>query len=152
VLTPSVDIANARLSFRGGAVANITASRVSRERLRKLRIFQRTGYLSLDLGAGTGEFYRLRADIDPATLAKDAQSIEAFVERIPLEAPEGEPLRLEHQSFVAAIEGQAPVVVTGEAGRDALAVALRIVAEIEKSLPKLHGQSPLSSQLPIGSA
>lgn len=139
VLTPSVDIANARLSFHGGAVANITASRVSRERLRKLRIFQRTGYISLDLGAGTGEFYRLRKDVDMNRLAKDAQSIEAFVERIPLEAPEGEPLRLEHESFIAAIRDESPVVVTGEDGRDALAIALRIVSEIEKSLPALRG-------------
>ena len=53
LLTSSVDIANARLTFASGAVANITASRVSRERLRKIRIFQPTGYLSLDLAAGT---------------------------------------------------------------------------------------------------
>ena len=52
VLTPFVDIANARLTFESGAVANITASRVSRERMRKLRIFQQSGYLSLDLAAG----------------------------------------------------------------------------------------------------
>src|SRR5204863_227704 len=62
VLTPFVDIANARLSFDSGAVANITASRVSRERMRKLRIFQQSGYLSLDLGSGEGEFFRLRGD------------------------------------------------------------------------------------------
>jgi hypothetical protein len=48
-------------TFANGAVANVTASRVSRERMRKLRIFQRSGYLSLDLAAGTGEFYRMRA-------------------------------------------------------------------------------------------
>jgi predicted dehydrogenase len=54
VLTPFVDIANARVTFASGAVANITASRVSRERTRKLRIFQRSGYLSLDLGTGDG--------------------------------------------------------------------------------------------------
>ncbi len=70
VLTPFVDIANARLTFASGAVANITASRVSRERMRKLRIFQQSGYLSLDLARGDGEFYRLRGDVDLATLAK----------------------------------------------------------------------------------
>ncbi|HET7450312.1 MAG TPA: Gfo/Idh/MocA family oxidoreductase, partial [Gaiellaceae bacterium] len=57
VLTPFVDIANARLTFASGAVANITSSRVSRERLRKVRIFQQSGYLSLDLAAGGGEFF-----------------------------------------------------------------------------------------------
>src|SRR5204863_5060367 len=51
VLTPFVDIANARLRFEDGAVANITASRVSRERMRKVRIFQESGYLSLDLAS-----------------------------------------------------------------------------------------------------
>lgn len=138
VLT-DVDMTNAWLAFRSGAVANIKASRVARERLRKLRIFQRNGYFSLDLGAGTGEFYRLRADIDVAELSRSAQSIEKFVERIKLRAPEGEPLRLEHESFIAAIRGEAPMVVSGEDGRDALAVALRIVDEINASLPALRG-------------
>src|SRR6476660_8456629 len=69
VLTPFPDIANARITFETGAVANITASRVSRERMRKLRIFQQSGYLSLDLAAGTGEYYRLRRDVDVAALA-----------------------------------------------------------------------------------
>jgi predicted dehydrogenase len=139
VLTPFVDIANARIEFASGAVANITASRVSRERTRKLRIFQRTGYLSLDLAAGNGEFYRLRTDVDLAELAKAAASVEAFVERVPLEAPEGEPLRLEFASFLAAVRGEIPVTVTGEDGREALAVALGIVGEIERTLPALKG-------------
>jgi|SRR5690348_21246 len=139
VLTPFVDIANARLRFDDGAVANITASRVSRERMRKLRIFQESGYLSLDLGAGEGEFFRLRRDVDFAELAKGAQAIEAFVERVPLSAPDGEPLRLEFESFLAAIRGSMPVTVSGEDGREALAVALSIVSEIERTLPSLAG-------------
>ncbi|HVX38987.1 MAG TPA: Gfo/Idh/MocA family oxidoreductase [Gemmatimonadaceae bacterium] len=144
VLTPFVDMANARISFDGGAVANITASRVSRERMRKLRIFQQSGYLSLDLGAGTGEFYRLRKDMDLAAFvqqAQGAQAIESFVERIALDAPEGEPLRLELESFVAAVRGEARVTVSGEDGREALAVALRIVGDIERSLPALAGRA-----------
>jgi len=139
VLTPSVDIANARLTFDSGAVANITASRVSRERLRKIRIFQRTGYLSLDLAAGTGEFYRLRTDVDFSAIAKAPLALEAFVERVVLEAPEGEPLRLELESFVAAVQGETPLVVSGDDGREALAVALRINREIERTLPSLAG-------------
>lgn len=142
VLTPFVDIANARLSFDSGVVANITSSRVSRERMRKVRIFQQSGYLSLDLAAGDGEFYRLRGDVDLAALAKGPLALEAFVERIPLEAPEGEPLRLEFESFVAAVRGEQPVVVSGEDGREALAVALRIVKEIERTLPALAGIGP----------
>ena len=137
VLTPFVDIANARVTFGSGAVANITASRVSRERTRKLRIFQQSGYLSLDLAAGDGEFYRIRRGIDLTELARAPQELAAFVEHIRLTAPEGEPLRLEFQSFVDAIRGRAPVAVTGRDGRDALAVALRIVQEIERSAPSL---------------
>jgi predicted dehydrogenase len=145
VLTPFVDIANARVAFASGAVANITSSRVSRERMRKVRIFQQSGYISLDLAAGDGEFYRLRGDVDLAALAKGPLALEAFVERIPLDAPEGEPLRLEFESFVAAVRGEQPVVVSGEDGREALAVALRIVREIERTLPSLAGVAGASA-------
>jgi predicted dehydrogenase len=145
VLTPFVDIANARLTFESGAVANITASRVSKDRTRKLRMFQASGYLSLDLGTGLGEFYRLRSDLDLPSLSKAPRAIDDFVERIALEAPEGEPLRLEFESFVAAIRGESPVVVTGEDGREALAVALGIVREIERTLPILSERAPAAS-------
>jgi len=149
VLTPFVDIANARISFDAGAVANITASRVSRDRMRKLRIFQQSGYLSLDLAAGTGEFYRLRRDVDLLALVRDAQgaqALESFVERVQLDAPEGEPLRLELEAFVQAANGDAPVSVTGEDGREALAVALTIVHDIERTFPSLSGRVPVSSR------
>ena len=148
VLTPFVDIANARLTFDSGAVANITASRVSRERMRKLRIFQQSGYLSLDLASGTGEIYRLRRDIDLAALVRDArgaQAIESYVERIAIDAPDGEPLRLELEAFVRAVAGDAPPPVTGDDGREALAVALTIVHDIERTgagAAKLGGMPP----------
>src|SRR3954471_20642184 len=141
VLTPFVDIANARLTFASGAVANITASRVSRERMRKLRVFQPSGYLSLDLGTGTGEFYRLKRDMDLAAFVRDAQgaqAIEQFVERVAIDAPEGDALRLELESFIAAVEGRAPVTVSGVAGREALAVALQIVREIDRGMPAMQ--------------
>jgi predicted dehydrogenase len=144
VLTPFVDIANARISFEAGAVANITASRVSRERMRKLRIFQQSGYLSLDLAAGTGEFYRLRRDVDLVALvrqAQGAQALETFVERITLEAPAGEPLGLELQNFLEAVRGRAEIAVSGDDGREALAVALTIVREIERTLPTLASRA-----------
>jgi predicted dehydrogenase len=140
VLTPMLDIANARVTFESGAVANITSSRISRERKRKIRIFQQSGYLSLDLGAGTGEFFRLRRDIDPLAVKAGPVDIAAYVDRIPLEAPDGEPLRLELESFVTALRNEGPVVVTGEEGRLALGVALRIVNEIERTLPSLAGR------------
>src|SRR3990172_10258225 len=134
VLTPSLDMANARVAFANGGIANITASRISRDRSRKLRLFQRNGYMTLDLAAGNGELFRLRGDVDLAALGRQAQpDVTAFVERIPLEAPEGDALKLELESFVAAVRGEAPVPVTGADGRDALAVALRIVGDIERS-------------------
>ena len=145
VLTPQLDIANARLTFANGAVANITASRVSRERLRKLRIFQRSGYLSLDLAAGTGEFFRLRGDFDPMQLARAPRALEEFVERVVLAAPEGEPLVLELSQFIGAVMGRNPVAVTGEEGRDALEAALRIVGAIERAHAVMNageGQGP----------
>jgi predicted dehydrogenase len=141
VLTPMLDIANARVTFDSGAVANITSSRISRERKRKIRIFQQSGYLSLDLAAGTGEFFRLRSDIDPLAIRSAPADITSYVDRIKLEAPDGEPLKLELESFVSALQGKAPVVVTGEEGRLALGVALRIVREIEATLPSLVGHS-----------
>jgi predicted dehydrogenase len=140
ILTPFVDIANARLEFSSGAIANITASRVSRERMRKLRVFQPSGYLSLDLATGDGEFYRLKRDVDLGAVARAPAALEAFVERIPISAPEGEPLRLEFESFVAAVQGRAAVTVSGRDGRDALEVALRIQGEIERTLRTMgHG-------------
>lgn len=140
VLTPMLDIANARVTFTSGAVANITASRISRDRKRKIRIFQHSGYMSLDLAAGTGEFYRLKGDLPELIASGKPLDMAAVVDRVKLEAPDGEPLKLELESFVAALSGKTPVVVSGEAGRTALAVALRIVSEIERTLPALAGE------------
>ena len=139
VLTQTVDIANARITFESGAVANITASRISRERVRKVRIFQPNGYLSLDLGAGNGEFFRLKKmeDLHAFVASGGTPDLTDFVERIALEAPEGEPLKLEFESFAAALNGSAPLAVSGAAGRRALEVALRIVADIERNAPSL---------------
>ena len=140
VLTPMLDIANARVTFTSGAVANITSSRISRERVRKIRIFQHSGYISLDLAAGTGEFFRLKQRMDTSNPPAAPVDITDFVDRIKLNAPEGEPLRLEFESFVAAVRGEGPVIVTGEEGRRALAVALKIVAEIERTAPAFAGE------------
>ncbi|MDO8666788.1 MAG: Gfo/Idh/MocA family oxidoreductase, partial [Gemmatimonadales bacterium] len=127
VITPHVDIATARIEFASGAVANLTASRLARERLRKLRIFQSTGYLSLDLAAGTGEFLRLRADAATALANDAAPDLATVVERVPLEAPDGEPLGLELQNFVRAARGLEPVVVSGRDGLEALRLAFRVI-------------------------
>jgi predicted dehydrogenase len=122
VLSPHLDIANARVEFANGAVALATASRVSRERIRRLRLFQPNGYFSLDLASGGGEFMRVRDGWQPGT----GRELTDVVERIVLEAPEADALALELQSFVHAVRGQREVVVRGEEGRAALALALRV--------------------------
>jgi predicted dehydrogenase len=129
ILTPHVDIANARVEFANGAVANVTASRVSRERTRKLRVFQPTGYCSLDLAQGSGDFYRLKSGWQ----ALRATRLEAIVEHVRLEAPDAEPLRLELESFVRAVRGEGDVVVSGAAGAQALALAFRVADAIQAS-------------------
>lgn len=158
VLTGSPDIANARIEFEGGGVANLTASRVSIKRERKIRFFQRSGYISLDLAAGTGEYLRLRPGVNVqerlAALAASgtgnvadgmedaaaggsapggllaAAGLMEIVERIPLVGDGVEPLRPELESFLAAVRGDGSVAVSGADGRRALAVALEIVDRI----------------------
>jgi predicted dehydrogenase len=129
VLTPHVDIANARVEFENGAVALVTASRISRDRTRKLRIFQPTGYFSLDLAAGGGHFYRLKENWQ----ALGAKKIEEIVEPLRLEAPEAEPLKLELESFLQAVRGAGDVVVSGAAGLQALQLAYRVADAIQAS-------------------
>jgi predicted dehydrogenase len=130
VLSSHLDLANARVEFANGAVASATASRVSRERVRRLRLFQPNGYLSLDLATGGGEFMRLRGDWRPGT----GSQLSDVVERVVLQAPEADALGLELQSFVHAVQGDREVVVGGAEGRAALALALR-VADVVKTTP-----------------
>lgn len=129
ILTPHVDIANARLEFTNGAIATLTASRVSRERTRRLRIFQPTGYFSLDLAQGSGDFFRLK----PGWQGLAATKLEQIVEHVRLEAPEAEPLALELASFVRAVRREEPVVVSGAAGAQALTLACRVADAIQAS-------------------
>jgi len=135
VLTPNVDIASARLGFEGGAVANLTASRVSLERMRKLRLFQRSGYVSLNLADGTGEFLRLKSELSTlqaqAAEGVGATDLAQIVERVPLHGDGVEPLRRELENFRDAVRGLAPPAVSGADGRAALSVALSIQERIE---------------------
>jgi predicted dehydrogenase len=138
VLTPNIDIANARVDFEGGAVANLTASRVALERLRKLRIFQPSGYLSLDLAGGTGEFLRLKRELPALTGARAGVpdlpegGLDGLIERIPLAGDGAEPLRKELESFRDAVLGLHPPVVSGQQGRAALAVTVTIEDRIHR--------------------
>ncbi|MEZ5301420.1 MAG: Gfo/Idh/MocA family oxidoreductase [Verrucomicrobiales bacterium] len=115
VLTRREDIANARLRFENGCVANITASRISPERLRKIRVFQEDCYLSLDYMAQAGEIYR-----------KDGLEIA----REPVEVEKAEPLRKELESFVECARAGGRPVVSGSEAAAALELALEITKRI----------------------
>ena len=116
VLTGRVDIANARLKFAGGCIANVTASRISRDRVRKVRFIEPATYVSVDYASRELEVWRLRR----------GEGARPAIEGGPVSVPEAEPLRRELEDFVAAIrEGRAPRV-DGAQGRRALALAQRI--------------------------
>jgi len=132
VVTKSVDIATARIEFASGAVANLTASRLARERVRKLRIFQPSVYFSLDLAAGKGEFLRLRPDAQQRIAGGETDLVK-LVERIKLDAPEAEPLGLELANFVRAVGGKEQPAVTGADGLSALSLAFRVLEAVRAS-------------------
>ena len=132
VLSNKVDIANVRLEFENGCIANFTASRVSTERVRKLRFFQPHQYLSLDFARQDLLMIDVAAaaGMDPAQLAAIAQlaqqhpSAGLSLTKVPVE--QGEPLRLEIESFLHAVRTRTTPLVSGEDGRAALALALEV--------------------------
>jgi predicted dehydrogenase len=120
VLTPKLDIANARLEFDGGCVANLTASRVSAEKVRKCRLFAPSIYVSIDMQAQSVSAVRLvreggRAEMHP----------------VPVPVSREEPLARELADFRRAVVDGTRPLVSGEDGRDALALAERVVAAVE---------------------
>lgn len=121
ILTPRIDIANARVLFENGCVVNFTASRVSHERVRKVRFFQPHEYISIDYSAQEAAVVSVKPGPEGRP---DFRNQLLDVER-------GEPLRLEIESFLAAIEG-APVRTTGQEGRRALALATEIIEKIRE--------------------
>jgi predicted dehydrogenase len=130
VLTPRVDIANARLRFASGCIANLTASRISRERVRKARFFQHDAYVSIDYAAQEVEVYRLGAD--PGGGGRRA------IEGGRLDVPREEPLARELTDFVAAVRTGRPPGVPGTAGRDALALAAQIASGMAREEERGH--------------
>ena len=116
VLTPKVDIANARLRFASGLIANVTASRVSLEKVRKFRVFAPRTYVSADFTAREAQIYKLESDGGAPRIAVSRQA-----------APDQEPLRLQIESFARAVAERSAPLVSGEDGRRALALALTIL-------------------------
>jgi predicted dehydrogenase len=134
VLSPTIDIANARIAFTGGCVANFTASRVSTTRMRKLRLFQRDSYLSVDYQARHAAILRRQIGSN--------QRPEIFME--PAKTTDDEPLKLELEAFLHAIESKTPPVVSGEDGAAALALAHRVLDAIG-SFVQRHSEEAGSS-------
>ncbi len=118
VLTERIDIANVRIALESGCIANLTASRVSDESVRKLRAFLPHSYYSLDYGAKEVRGYRLEEGGERRILPHD------------LEVGEADALQRELEEFLRACRGEAALVVDGAAGRRALETALAVVAAI----------------------
>jgi predicted dehydrogenase len=121
VLTSRYDIANARLRFASGCIANVTASRISRERVRKIRFFQPDAYISIDYAAQEVEGWRLVA----------REGARPSIEGGPLPVERDEPLRRELADFVRAARTRTAPLVDGDAGRRALELATRIAEKME---------------------
>ena len=117
VLTPKVDIANARLRFQNGCIANLTASRISRDAVRKIRFFQRDAYVSIDSAARDVEMWSVVPQPGAAPKIGGGK----------LAVAGDEPLKGELEDFIAAVRERRPPAVSGEEGRAALALAIRIV-------------------------
>jgi predicted dehydrogenase len=126
VLSSTEDIANARLEFADGCVANLTASRVSVERLRRIRFFTRDAYVSVDLFEKAGEAFVIK---DPGSFkpgSVNPLALLAGIRRTKLEVPAGEPLTLELTAFLKSLRGDGAGAASARAGRDALAVAEQV--------------------------
>jgi len=124
VLTPKVDIANARLKFASGLIANVTASRVSLEKVRKFRVFAPRTYVSADFTAREAQIFRLEA---PDGSGRPRISSEKRG------APEEEPLKRQIQAFLRSVTSRSRPLVPGADGRRALALAHAILARMAEA-------------------
>ena len=139
VISDQIDIANARLQFESGCVANVTASRISLKKMRKMRLFQRDTYIALDFLEGKSEVYTLQdgdAPVAPGAFAIPVNTGDGRSHKILRHAPpadQEEQLKLEIKSFVNAVRNGHRPAVTGHDGREALRVSLEIIECIQKA-------------------
>ncbi len=134
ILSEKVDIANVRLEFESGCVANLTASRVSTERVRKLRFFQPQQYVSLDYGRQ--ETLVFTVGQDKSAVANPSVNPQIGITKPPVASEE--PLHAEIKSFLHAVRDRSKPVVSLEDGRQALALALEIVTAIRQHAQNLN--------------
>ncbi len=146
ILTGKVDIANVRMVFPGGCVANFTASRVSTERVRKLRVFQPSQYITVDYQRQEVLTFTVRDRSEGASSANPMDNREIHCESLPVE--KGEPLKLELESFLACVATRKTPLVTGEEGLASLEVALAILAKIEEHTARIAEQLARATSVP----
>lgn len=137
VLSPKIDIANVRLSFQNGCVANFTASRVSPEKIRKMRWFQPREYVSLDY-----------ARQDAAVTTVDISSGRPVLSHRRLEPPRAEPLQLQLADFLRNVRQRTAPAVGGKEGRRALQLAHQILQQIGRHADRLSTAGPQASSIP----
>ncbi len=143
VVSPTVDIANARIEFENGAVANVTASRISQKKMRKMRIFQRDGYIGIDFLTGTSEVFRLLPEeqlLGAGTINFGSLGVGENKKKIVYEQPESKEVNaLQHELalFVQAVKTGGEPVVSGYDGLRALRVADEIINKIESSARRI---------------
>lgn len=141
VVSDKIDIANARLEFENGAVANVTASRISQKKMRKMRMFQKDAYITLDFTTGTSEIYRLvkPAEYDPlSSISYGTMGVGENKKAVVYEQPEQKEvnaLKYELELFIESVTKDKTPIVTGEDGLNALIVADKIIKKIEESNP-----------------
>lgn len=139
VVSDTIDIANARIEFENGAVANVTASRISQKKMRKMRMFQKDTYISLDFITGVSEVYRLRdanEESNGSFISFGEMGVGDRKKLVVYEQPEMKEvnaLQYELQLFVNAVLNDERPVVSGEDGLRALKVAETIIRKIEES-------------------
>ncbi|MBC8041821.1 MAG: Gfo/Idh/MocA family oxidoreductase [Rhizobacter sp.] len=157
VFSDEIDIANARLEFANGAVANVTASRLSRTKARKMRFFSTdpNTYASLDFSTGKSEVFRLLSEPSGRkTKLKEAAAAKILslfgdiagqlngrtIDYISPDAPKVNAMKMEQTSFIDAVRGDTPVKVSSSDGRQALSVAMQIVERIAEAEAKMNGK------------
>jgi predicted dehydrogenase len=141
VISKNIDIANARIQFKNGCVANVTASRISTKKMRKMRIFQPSAYISLDFVDGFSEIYNIsdknQKSFKDGTLAFSLGQIdsgdgEKSIKYNKLQRTGINPLKHELSSFIESISANIPPIVSGQEGLAALKLANQVMKKIEE--------------------
>jgi predicted dehydrogenase len=134
VVSNTADIANARIQFANGAVANLTASRISQKKMRKMRLFQRDAYISVDFLERMAEIYALESETFTGDMTLGEIGVGDRKRRIAYkrpEVPEKQGLQIELEAFIQAVRGGETAAADGEAGKRALAIAMEVLKCME---------------------